>query len=96
MFIDLLKFTTKFVRSNFLVFFFVPLVVQKVKKVKSVNIQSDCETLREKRTDSSCVFTRSRKVWNTTKQQVKNEQIKRKLFDKKKQFVLSVHFVKCY
>ena len=31
----------------------------------------------------------------STKQQVKNEQIKRKLFDKKKQFVLSVHFVKC-
>ena len=57
---DLLKFTTKCVGAQIkTVFFFVSLVMQKVKNVKSVNTQSDCEPMRKNRT--SCVFTRSRK-----------------------------------
>ena len=44
-----------------MVFSFVPLVVQKVQKVESVNIDSDCKTMCKKRTDSSSVFTRSEK-----------------------------------
>ena len=52
--------------------------MQKVKKVKSVDIQSDCKTMRKKRTDSSWVFTHSQKVWNDYEITSKNEQIKRK------------------
>ena len=37
--------------------------MQKVHKVESVNIQSDCKVTSKKRTDSSCVFTQSGKVW---------------------------------
>ena len=42
--------------------FSVPLMIQKVQKVDSVNIQSDCETTSKNRTDLSSVFTRSGKV----------------------------------
>ena len=51
------------VKLKLLVFvFFVPVVMRKVQKVESPNIQSDCETTSKKRTDSSCAFTRSGKV----------------------------------
>ena len=52
------------VKLNLLVFFFVPLVMSKVSKVESIYyIQSDCETMSKRSTDSSCVFTCSGKVW---------------------------------
>ena len=76
------------VKSRLLIFSFVPIVMQKVQKVESVNIQNDCKITCKKRTDSSSMFTRSGKVrkggdWANTqnnykKQQVKNEQLKRK------------------
>ena len=50
------------VKLKLLVFFFVPLVMQKVQKVGSVNIQSDWKTMSKKRADSSCAFTRNGKV----------------------------------
>ena len=37
-------------------FLFLPLVMQKVQMVESVNIQSDCETNSKKRIDLFCVF----------------------------------------
>ena len=37
-------------------------MMQKVQKVQSINIKSDCETTSKNRTDSSCVFTRNGKV----------------------------------
>ena len=60
--------------------------MQKVQKLESINIQSDCGTTSKKRTDSSCVSTRGRKVGKMRvliqrmikKQHIKNEQIKRK------------------
>ena len=48
--------------SNLLVFSLVASAIQKVQKVESVNIQSDCETTCKKRTDSSSVFTRGGNV----------------------------------
>ena len=45
-----------------LVYFFVSLMMQKYKKVESINIQSDCKRTSNKRTDLSCVFTHSGKV----------------------------------
>ena len=36
--------------------------MQKVQKLDSINTQSDCKVKSKKRTDSSCVFTQSRKV----------------------------------
>ena len=62
---DLCNFTTKCVgvKLKLLVFFFVPLVMQKIQKVESIYyIQSDCKTTSKKSTDSSCVFTRIGKV----------------------------------
>ena len=63
---DSWNFTTKCigVKLKLLVLFFVPLVMRKVQKVGSIYyIQSDCKTTSKKSTDSSCVFTRSGKVW---------------------------------
>ena len=37
--------------------------MQKVQKVESVNIDSDCKVTWKKETDSSSVFTHSEKVW---------------------------------
>ena len=62
---DLWNFPTKCigVKLKLLVFFFVPLVMPKVSKVESIYyIQSDCETMSKRSTDSSCVFTSSGKV----------------------------------
>ena len=60
--------------------------MQKVQKLESANIQSDCKTTSKKRTNSFCVFTLSGKVQKggehqytmIMKQQLKNEEIKRK------------------
>ena len=80
MFIDLLKFTTKFVRSNFLVFFFVPLVGQKVKKVKSVNIQKWLRNIEGKESRFIlCVYTQSKSMKY-------HETTSKKWTDKKKTF----------
>ena len=60
----LLNFTTKWCtggKLKSLVLFFVLLVIQKVQKVESANIQSDWKTMNKKRTDSSCVFACSGK-----------------------------------
>ena len=46
------------VKLKLLVLFFVPLLMQKVKKVKSINIQSDCET-QAKREQTYPVFLHS-------------------------------------
>ena len=61
---DFLNFTTKCIGGQIkaFVFFSVPLVMQKVQKMESVNIQSDCKTTSKKRTYSSCVFAHSGKV----------------------------------
>ena len=50
------------VKSKLLVFSFVPLVMWKVQKLVSINIQSNCKIIGKKRTDSSSVFTGSGKV----------------------------------
>ena len=54
------------VKVKLLVFFLVPLVMQKVQKVESVNIQSDWETKRKKENRLVlCVYTQwqSMKRW---------------------------------
>ena len=70
-----------------LVLFFVPPVIRKVQKVKSINIQTDCETMRYKTMWTHLhiyMQWKSTKRWSTLihkmilKQQVKNEQVKRK------------------
>ena len=64
---DLLNVTTKWCtggKLKLLVLFFVLLVMRKVQKVESANIQSDWKTKSKIGTDSSCVFTRSGKVRN--------------------------------
>ena len=64
MFRDSLNFTRKYIggQLKLLVFFFVPIVMlRKIQKVESANIQSDYKT-SQKRADSSCVFTCSGKV----------------------------------
>ena len=50
------------VKLKLLVFFFVPIMMQKVQTVESINIKSNCKTTSKKRKDSSCVFTHSGKV----------------------------------
>ena len=37
-------------------------MMQKVQKVESINIQSDCKATSKKRTVSSCIFTHGGKV----------------------------------
>ena len=62
---DLLNFTTKWCTGGKLkplVLFFVLLVIQKVQKAESANIQIDWKTTNKKRTDPSYVFTCSGKV----------------------------------
>ena len=64
---DLLNFTTKcsgYQMKAFSLLFFVPLVIQKVQKVESVNINSDCETISKKKTNSSFAFYMQ---WKSTK-----------------------------
>ena len=64
-------------------YFFVLLVMQKVPKMESINIQSDCEMSREQ-SHPVCLQWKSMKRQRAlihrmiTNQQVKNEQIKRK------------------
>ena len=62
LFRDLLNFTMKCIGGQIRALSQL-LVMQKVHKVESVNIKSDCEVTSKKRTDSSCVFTQSGKVW---------------------------------
>ena len=51
------------VKLKLLVILFVPLMMQKVRKVESIYyIQSDCKTKSKNSTDSSCVFTLNQKV----------------------------------
>ena len=47
---EILQLNVLEVKLKLLVFSFVPLVMRKVQKVESVNIQSDCETTSKKRT----------------------------------------------
>ena len=57
---DLLNFTTKWCTGGKLkplVLFFLLLVIQKVQKTESANIQSDWKTTNKKRADPSSVFT---------------------------------------
>ena len=89
---DFLNFTAKCTEGETWAFSFLFLslsflVMQKVQKVESVNIQSDCKTTSKKRTDSIlCVYMqwKSIKRWTALihimimKQWVKNEQIKKK------------------
>ena len=77
------------VKLKLLVFFLVPLVMQKVQKVESVNIQSDWETKRKKRIDLSCVFTHSGKVWKGGSVNTQNdfETASKKWADRKKRMI---------
>ena len=63
---DLLKkkiiFTTKFTAGQIKVFFFVALLMWKVQKLESVNLNKDCKTTSKKRINSSGVFTCSGKL----------------------------------
>ena len=78
------------VKFKLLVFSFVPFMMMwKLQKVESVNKQSNCEiSAKREQTHSVCLHAvtqwKTTKVWRAlihimiTKQQVKNEQIKRK------------------
>ena len=50
------------IKLELLVFSPVPSVMQKVQKLESVNMQGDCKITYKRKTDSSSVFTCSRKV----------------------------------
>ena len=64
MFRDLLNFTTKYIggQINAFSFLFVPLVMWKVQRVESINIQSDCKATSNKITDPFSVFKCSGKL----------------------------------
>ena len=69
-----------------LFFFFVPLVMQKVQKVESLNLQSDCKTTSKKRTDSSVYLHAVEKYKNMESVNTQNdsETTSKKWTDKKK------------
>ena len=59
--------------------------MQKVQKVESVNIQSDCKATSKKRTVSSCIFTHSGKVQKGGSINTQNDyETSEKRTDKKK------------
>ena len=84
---DLVNFSRKCIggQLKLSVFVFVWLVMQKVQKVESINMQSDCKTTRKNRADPLCVFKEKKyeKVESVNKQNDYNTMCK-KWDDKKK------------
>ena len=72
---DLLNITMKCIGGQIKAFsfFFVPLMMRKMQKVESINMQSDCKTTSRKRAESSCVFTQSGKVQKVESINTKND-----------------------